>query len=287
MSHLRTRILRALAAVAAVAAAVTASPAFAADSGYRSAAASWSFGSQPGSAGGYLSCPTGTKAVSSGAASAVRLGYLQSGLTTFDGNGGYHTAFGWDGLPFQAYAQCVQASRLSGSTLATRTLRDHTGQFRAHVSRAECPTGTVAYGGGGFTSYQGNVSGGLANFGSVPAGNGWTYGGAGTVGGELVVSAHCLPRAKLGRVVTESTTVSGPGSSDATTVHAGARCPSGFFAFAGGGYFHQPGSLTPAWRGYLTWSMMSADDRGWSAGGWTHAPDTRLTVTVRCTDRLG
>jgi len=57
------------------------------------------------------------------------------------------------------------------------------------------------------------VSGGLATFGSVPAGNGWTYGGAGTVGGgELVVSSHCLPRAKLGRVVTESATVSGPGS---------------------------------------------------------------------------
>ena len=78
MPHLRRTILSVLAAVAT---ALSASPALAADSGYQSAAANWSFGSQPGSVGGYLSCPTGTKAVSSGAASSVRLGYLQSGTS--------------------------------------------------------------------------------------------------------------------------------------------------------------------------------------------------------------
>jgi len=62
------------------------------------------------------------------------------------------------------------------------------------------------------------------------------------VSGELVTSSHCLPRAKFGRVLTESTTVSGPGSWDASTVNASARCPNGYFAFAGGAYFHQPGS---------------------------------------------
>ncbi|HYO39775.1 MAG TPA: hypothetical protein VER39_08975 [Nocardioidaceae bacterium] len=287
MSSLRTKIGCALAAVAGVAATLAPSPALAADSGYQGAAASWRFGVGTGSAGGYLSCPTGTKAVSSGAASSATLGYLQSGLTTFDGNGGYHTALGYQSMPFQAYAQCVPAARLSGSTRTTRTVRDHTGEFRAHVKRVDCPSGTVPYGGGAFTSYQGNVEAGLATFGSVPSGLGWSYGGAGTVSGELVVSSHCLPRAKLGRVVTESATVAGPTTDERAIVSAAARCPSGFFAFAGGASFHQPGSLTPAWRGYLTTSTMSADDRGWSAVGWTFAPDTRMTVTVRCTDRLG
>jgi hypothetical protein len=116
--------------------------------------------------------------------------------------------------------------------------------------------------------------GGLATFGSEPVGQGWNYGGAGTVGGELVTSAHCLPRTKRGRVLTESLTVSGPASGNAMTVQASARCPSGYFAFASGAYFHQPGFLTRAWRGYLTSSLMSPTTADGHPGDG-HTPRTR------------
>jgi hypothetical protein len=275
------------AALVLAAAVLSASPSVAAESGYSTTSATWMFGSAPGSAGGYISCPAGTKAVSTGATSGLSTGYLQAGLNTFDGNGGYHTAWGWDGHSLQATAKCVKASRLSGSTLAGGTIRDNVGGFRQFVRTVNCPVGTVPYGGGAFMSHQGTVTGGLATFASAPQGTGWRYGGAGTVASELNVSSHCLPRAKLGRIRTVSQTVQGPYTSDRTQVSIGARCPAGFFAFAGGATFHKAGTTTPSWNGYLSSSAMSADDRGWFAVGTTFLPATRLTATVSCTDRLG
>jgi hypothetical protein len=267
---------------------ITASPAAADEPGYQHALAVTYFDSTGSQAGGYVTCPQGHSAVASGASSGQRLGYLQSGLTTFDGRGGYQTAWGWDRHQFQISAQCVTADRLAGTTLATRTVRDHTGTWKAYTRRAACPAGTVAYGGGAFTSYQGTLTGGLATFGSVPDPTGWTYSGAGTLNGtELVISSHCLPRAKLGTILTVTSTVHGPDSYSDTPVFTAARCPAGTFAFTGGAFYHQRGTSTPQWNGYLTTLGMTADERGWFAIGRTWIPGTDLTVTVRCTNRLG
>jgi hypothetical protein len=267
---------------------IVSAPAVAAEPHYQHAVATTYFGGTGSQAGSYVTCPEGTAAVASGASSGQRLGFLQSGLTTFDGRGGYQTAWGWDWHQFQASAQCVTADRLAGNTLATVTLRDQTGSWRAYTRRVACPTGTVAYGGGAFTTYRGALTGGLATFGSVPDAGDWTYSGAGTLNGtELVVSSHCLPRAKLGNIVTVISTVRGPDSYADVPVSTAARCPAGYFAFAGGAFYHQRGKSTPEWKGYLTILGMTADDRGWFALGRTFAPGVDLTVRVRCTDRLG
>jgi hypothetical protein len=144
----------------------------------------------------------------------------------------------------------VAADLLAGNTLGTRTVRDHTGNWKAYTRRAACPDGTVAYGGGAFTSYQGSLTGGLSTFGSVPDATGWTYSGAGVLhDGELVVSSHCLPRAKLGTILTVSSTVRGPDSYSDAPVFTAARCPAGSFAFTRGAFYHQRATSTPQWKG--------------------------------------
>ncbi len=288
VSTLGRLVLTLASATLALAAAVlSASPSAAAESGYTTTSAGWYFPAAPGNTGGYVSCPAGTEAVATGASSGDPAGFLQAGLTTFDRNGGYHTAWG-AGSSLNAYAKCVEPSRLSGSTRAVGTIRDRSGDFRSVVRSVTCPTGTVPYGGGAFMAHQGTVSpGGLATFASAPKGRSWTYGGAGTIASELTISSHGLPRARLGQVRTVNSTVQGPYTGERTQVSTAARCPAGFFAVAGGAFFHKAGTTTPAWNGFLTSSAMSADDRGWAAVGTTFRPSTRLTVQVTCTDRLG
>ena len=239
-----------------------------------------------GVAGGYISCPAGTKAVASGATASALHDVLTAGLTTFDGNGAFATASGDGGGRLQISARCVDAAQVQGSTLATTAVRDHrpTGYF--HAGRASCPPGTVAYGGGGFFSQPGSQPfGGDSVYASMPDadGTGWFFAAAGLLfpDKEMWISTHCLPRGQFGEIVTYTATDTAPDDPRYVTLSAAARCPSGF-AYAGGAFWHSGGSSTPERSGYLTVSNMTADDRGWFARGLAFVEGAQLTATVQC-----
>jgi hypothetical protein len=202
------------------------------------------------------------------------------------------TAHGWGGNQLQVSARCVPSAQVQSSTLAKRTLRDHRGGWRTHVTRATCPEGTIAYGGGGNTSVNGTptTTSGLYMVASMPGTDAreWIFGGAGELGNNttLSVGTRCLPRAELGSIVTVRETVAAPTSVEYPVIYVGARCPTGYFAMSGGAFLHRAATpLTPEWVGYLTVSNMAADDQGWFARAWTFNPDARLTAVVRCVTR--
>jgi hypothetical protein len=254
------------------------------------------YGPDGGFAGGFISCPAGTKAVASGATSSGLDGSLKAGLTTFDQNGAFAIGGGRAGEHLQISARCVDAAQVQGSTRAETTVRDHRPPEPPYLysGRASCPPGTVAYGGGGFfTQPGGPPEGGGTVYASMPDadGTGWFFATAGGIlppDTELWISTHCLPRAEFGEIFTVTATETAPpddpSSPDHPTVFVAARCPAGFSAYAGGASWHREGSSTPEWMGNLSVSNMTADDRGWFARGWTSAigGGAQLTATVQC-----
>lgn len=252
-----------------------------------------------GLAGGFILCPAGTKAVASGATAAGQFDRLTTGLTTavedvaFDTNGAFATAIGDGSGHLQISARCVDAAQVQGSTRATTAIRDHRPPEPPYLrtGRASCPSGTVAYGGGGFFSQPGSQPFGIGTvYASMPdaEGTGWFFATAGAPGTppstEMSISTHCLPRDQFGQILTVTETQTAPPDdpSNFPTVFVAARCPFGFSAYAGGAWWHRGGSSTPEWVGYLTVSNMTADNRGWFARGWTFEGGTQLTATVQC-----
>ncbi|GAA4988148.1 hypothetical protein [Kineococcus glutinatus] len=287
-----TAVLGAALSAAALAASVAAAaPASAAvDGGYHHAMANFAFPSTSGYAGGYVDCPAGRLPIASGALSHDPMGILMSNTLTTAGTGAYATASGSGGRAFTVQADCVPASVLGGSTLATRVVRDRRNVWRDFRETVTCPSGTVAYGGGGtVTSPEGIYDHrGLYISGSVPGVQGWTYAGTGSIGGNaLVVEAHCLPRTRLGRIVVVDGAATATDGAGRLPISASARCPVGTFPFSGGAWFRAEGSSVPGLVGYFTASAMGADGRSWFAAGTTFAPRAQLITRVLCTDRLG
>jgi hypothetical protein len=242
--------------------------------------------------GGYVDCAPGKLPIASGSANSDSRGMLLSSNTTTAGTGSFASgrSEGGPGHELEVRSHCVDAAKLRGFTRASLAYRDHSGNtWGNHVRKATCPEGTVAYGGGANVVANGVYDvAGLYTFGTRPDGRSWTYGGAGALSGRtLLVESKCLPRARLGKIVTVNDTVAGPGTAGRHRVIGSARCPEGYFAFAGGAFFHPSGSAAPSWSGYLQASMMSPDDRGWLVVGETFVPYAELTTRVRCTDRLG
>jgi hypothetical protein len=245
----------------------------------------------PGGTGGYIACPAGMRAISSGATSFGPSDRWTAGDTTFDGTGVFVTAAA-DKL--QVSARCVDAAQVQASTLATTTIRDSRPVARyPHFGRALCPPNTVAYGGGGFFTRPGGTPfGGFSVYASMPQNNGteWFFGAAEPLfpDKELWVSTHCLPRSQFGQILIVTETDTSPPGASYPTLSVAARCPAGSFAFAGGAWWHRASGATPEWLGYLTGSNMTADDRGWAARGWAFnlGEPVRLTARVECMTRV-
>jgi hypothetical protein len=290
MSLMRTTVR--LAAVSLVAGSVlTGTPASAAvgDPGYQHVDVPFTSGGGY-YAGSYISCPAGTTALAWGGTTGSTYGILTNGVTTYDGRGAYVTGSTTATGTVLASARCVADSRLAGSTLSTWGKYDHRTGYHDYVLSAMCPAGTVPYGGGGWLAdrYGNPIAQGFSDYGSAPAVDGWTISRNGLMGeNRLWVSTHCLPRAKLGNILTVQETVTGSPNYGLNDIVGGARCPVGYFAFAGGGWFHEIRSATPVFAGYMQINTMSGDDRGWFAKGLTFKANTQLTTMVRCTDRLG
>ena len=292
MTTILTKVAYAAAALATAGSLATAAPASAAATypGYSHMSATAAFPGTVGNTGTYVDCPPGKLAIASGSVSGDPAGMLRSGSVTTAGTGAFASAQGRGGYSMDVRAHCVDAAALSGTTTASTLVRSHIAGWGSHVKKATCPLGTVAFGGGGNMTTTGTYDiDGLYTFGTRPEGRAWTYAGAGELGSRaLFVEAHCLPRKKLGRIVTVNRTVTGPDTVGGRhRVFGGARCPAGYIAVAGGAWFHKQGTSFPSWDGYLQVNMMDPDDRGWFAVGDTFTPGAQLTTRVRCTDRLG
>ena len=258
---------------------------------YTHETARFSFG-QGAYAGGYVDCSAGKLPIASGSVNSDARGILLSGSITTAGTGSFASGQSQGGAAheLEVRSHCVDATKLTGSTRASLAVRDHrSSSWDSYVRRATCPSGTVAFGGGANVVSNGVYDvAGLSTFGTKPEARSWTYGGAGDLGDRtLLIESKCLPRARLGKIVTVQDTVGGTGATGRQRVIGSARCPEGYFAFAGGAFFSASGSTTPTSSGYLQANMMSPDDRGWLAIGETYVPYAQLTAKVRCTDRLG
>jgi hypothetical protein len=287
-----TRVGYAAAALATAGSFATAAPASAAPTypGYTHMAATAAFPGPASNAGTYVDCPPGKLAIASGSVSGDPTGMLRSGSITTAGTGSFASAQGRSGYSVEVRAHCVDAAALAGATTASLTVRNHIPGWSTQVRKATCPVGTVAFGGGGNMTTNGTYDiDGLYTVGTRPEGRSWTYAGAGDMGTRsLFVEAHCLPRKKLGTIVTVNSTVTGPDIVGGRhRVFGGARCPDGYVAFAGGAWFHKAGTTVPSWDGYLQVNMMAPDDRGWFVVGDTFTPGAQLTTRVRCTTRVG
>ncbi len=256
MSAVLMRVAYGAAALATAATVATSTPAVAAATypGYTHMSATAAFPGAASNAGTYVDCPAGKLALAAGSVSGDPTGMLRSASVTTAGTGAFASAQGRSGYSMEVRAHCVDASALAGATTASTLVRSHIGGWGSHVRKATCPLGTVAFGGGGNMTTTGTYDvDGLYTFGTRPEGRSWTYAGAGELGSRaLFVESHCLPRKKLGRIVTVNRTVTGPDIVGGRhRVFGGAGCPAGFVAFAGGAWFHQPGASVPTWDGYF------------------------------------
>ncbi len=287
------RIVRTLPVVAAVASvALTAGPAAPAepDPGYTTQVRTQSVPTGPAYGAAYVDCPAGSLAIASGQVVGDPDGMLLSGSTTTAGTGAFGSAYLVTGGDLQVWTTCVAAARLQGATTASVNVRSgQSMQWRYQNRTVTCPDGTVAYGGGGNVINSGVYdAAGLYTYGTVPDGRSWTYAGAGALGTRsLLVETHCLPRQRLGTIRVVEQTIISPDLTGRQHIFAAPRCPVGYFAFAGGGWYHTQSSGEPSWNGYLDANMMAADQRWWYVAGDAFNPRTRLTARVACTDRLG
>jgi hypothetical protein len=285
-------------AIAAIAAAtlVAAAPASAAinPASYRLVDLTRDYPSPYGAAGGYFFCPAGMKAVASGATSSgLRDTGITAGYTTFDGGGAFVTGYGNFGQRLRLTARCVDAAQVQASTLATTVVRNHGNPWDTwnHFGRAACPPGTVAYGGGHYFNADGQASAGAFTYASMPDASGWTVGASSRTAAapDMVIAAHCLPRSQFGQILTVTATDTAPDvwprAPNYPVLSAGAHCPAGYGAYAGGASLHHFGSPTPEPVGYLLVSDMTYDDQGWFARAWTNYPHAQLTTTVQCMTR--
>jgi hypothetical protein len=287
------------AAIAALAAAtlVAAAPASAAinPASYRLVDSVVGFPYPNGAAGGYFFCPPYMKAVAWGATSSgLRDPGITAGFTDASSDRGvFATAIGSIGQQLRMTARCVDDAQLQGSTLTT-TLVNHPDPAQPwnHFARTACPTGTVAYGGGHYFNRGGQPASGGFTYASIPDTTGWMVGASSRSSDapDMVIVAHCLPRSQFGQIVTVRATDTAPADVQPSypnypVLFAGAHCPAGFFAYAGGAWLHRFGDSTPTWAGYLTVSDMTYDDQGWFARAWVNTKHAQLTTTVQCMTR--
>jgi hypothetical protein len=236
---------------------------------------------------GHAVCPAGTLAVSAGVASGSPTPSWVSSMVS-DLNSAYVAAYGTAGAPVTVSVRCLPADQLAEQTIQTLNVRDHRSSFHVTSGKVMCPTGTVPFGGGGYVSeFNSPAATGLQMVGSMPRDGGWTFAGAGVLfeNQSLKVWTHCLPKARLGQIstVTQTVRAADPRPGVQPAVVGGARCPSGYFAYAGGAYLHKVGSSAPAWLGFFNVNSMAADDRGWMAIAHVHQPGAQLTTIAKCT----
>jgi hypothetical protein len=222
---------------------------------------------------GTVSCPSGTTVVSSGAGGGELVGIVPSWDFTSV------TAIGRvDGGYLQVTVGCAPAAQLTEVTSAL--VEQSTGSgFRRGV--VYCPTGTRAFGGGGYIAERdfGFVSYDAAEMVSntvTADGTGWTFAAyTPTATDRLVIRTRCAPL--------RSSFVTQTGVHNVTfgnSVYG--SCPAGWTALSGGVYLSKPDGSEEV-TGFVTWSVPAGGNRwyveGRSPGDYL---DNKLVALEQC-----
>ena len=228
---------------------------------------------------GSVSCPAGMKAVSAGGGNA---NLASVGLTP-NGSGAF--VVGVLNNPNYLYlplvADCVPAAQLAGSTSRSVTFQAHTGNVGDYVLFSQtvtCPTGTYAFGGGGYF-VDGSGSPTPAGFNmqaDAPTADqtGWSFATFARSGVDtMVVTTQCAPL-PAPTLVTTPYAVNGLGGGYG-------NCPSGHVPLSGGASLDPPvlnSSLV-----YTEVVRNTAPNlSGWYASASTNYPGVVLRVVSQC-----
>jgi hypothetical protein len=242
-------------------------------------------GSVGSPAGGFATCPTGTKAVSAGGSNAV----LSDLTLSLDGLSAYSigTPIG-AGAPYTVVqATCVPAGQVSHATLVHIAIPAAPGNiFRANLS---CPPGTSAFGGGGyFTAADGSLSPGARLYADAPTADGksWLFRAKGLSASQIVhATVRCVPPVAppLGHfysVVTVSKNVAFSASGTSGT----AVCPTGAKPVSGGAWWTTSSGAIDELASLTSSESIHGPD-AWQGVGVGHNGDT-LHVIARCANTM-
>lgn len=242
-------------------------------------------GSVGSPAGGFATCPTGTKAVSAGGSNAA----LSDLTLSLDGLSAYSigTPIGAAAPYTVVQATCVPAGQVSHATLIHVAIPAAPGNiFRANFT---CPAGTSAFGGGGyFTRPNGSLSPGHRLYADAPTpdGRGWLFRALGAASNQILhATVRCIPppAPPLGHfysVVTASTNVANTqGGTSGKAV-----CPTGTKPVSGGAWWTTSSGAIDS-LAVLTSSESTHSPDAWQGAGIGNNGDT-LHVIARCANTM-
>lgn len=279
------RMLVVIAALCGVGILLGASPASAFDSASFQTLYRYYYGGVGDPTGGFLTCPTGTKAISAGGSNAV----LSDLTISLDGLSAY--AIGTptsSAVPYTVVqATCAPAGQVSRATLIHVAIPAAPSNiFRANLV---CPKGTSPFGGGAyFNAPDGSLSPGHRLYADAPTtdGRGWMIRAQGSSSTQIMhATVRCIPPVAppLGHfytVVNVSANV--PFTSGGTS--GSAVCPTGTKPLSGGAWWTMPGGAIDSLTA-LTSSEATHSPDAWQAAGLGNPGDT-LHVTARCANTM-
>jgi hypothetical protein len=219
---------------------------------------------------GIVSCPSGTRVVSSGAGGAELGGIAPNwDFTSVTATGRIDRGY------LQVTVGCAPAAQLTEVTSTLVELPTGSGPRRGVVY---CPTGMRAFGGGGyiaeqyFGAFSQDSSGMVSNTVSAD-GTGWAFAAyTNTATDRVVVRTQCAPlRGSL---------VSQTGTSDVTlggSVYG--SCPAGYTALSGGVYLSRADGSEETF-GAVNWSVPANDNRWYVSGTARNFPGNHKLVAL-------
>lgn len=226
---------------------------------------------------GTVSCPAGSRMVSSGASAAGGDGALTEISPVLPD----HTAVKASGYApgyLQVTIGCEPIAALS--EVVSRTVELPAGKTGFQRGEVHCPAGMRAFGGGGtitrpFGVASGDSFGMVSNTISVD-GTGWTFAAViKNKGDHLLVTTQCAPFRGGGIVIPRAA----PSNSSGGNVYA--PCPPNYTALSGGVYMARLDG-TEVRSGLVDYSVLASNNR-WYASGSSYDTGTNTVVAlVQC-----
>lgn len=226
---------------------------------------------------GTVSCPTGSRVVSSGASAAGGGGVL-TGISPLPPDYTAVRATGYAPGYLQVTIGCEPISALT--EVISRTVELPAGTTGFHRGVVRCPAGMRAFGGGGtivepFGRASGDSTGMVSNSIAVD-GTGWTF--ATSIkkpSDHLLVTTQCAPFRGGGTVATNAT----PSYFIKANVYA--SCPPNYTALSGGVYLSRSDG-TEATSGYVDYSIIASNNRWYASGSTYVSPSDQLVALAQC-----
>jgi hypothetical protein len=222
---------------------------------------------------GTVSCPTGTRVVSSGAsATGGQLTAIAPDINSFTSVTATGRAPGY----LQVTIGCETAAALSEVTTRTIQLPYGSG-FRRGV--VYCPAGMRAFGGGG---YMVKPFGGFSRdsvemvSNTVSAdGTGWTFAAQAGSNDAPVITTQCAP---LRGSYVSTTPVAAPATQHVNTFGS---CLPGYTALSGGIYLSRPDG-TEEQNGIVDYSIYTSGTNRWYVAGASFGNNDKLVTLEQC-----